>query len=126
MNIPPPPASILETPFQAEIVKLARLFGWRVMHVNDSRREVVDRRRGISFLVGDEDAKGWPDLVLAHPRWHVVAVRELKTNKGRVDPKQREWVELLTACGIDAAIWRPRHWDELIVPFLTTRRAAAA
>lgn len=124
MNIPPPPPGILETPFQAEIVRLARLFGWRVMHVNDSRKEVIDRKRGVSFLVGDEDAKGWPDLVLAHPRWHVFAVRELKTNKGRTSPAQREWLTLLTLCGIDAGEWRPRDWDE-IVSFLTTRRRAA-
>lgn len=124
MNAPPP--TVKEDEFQTEIMRLARLLHWHVFHVNDSRREVVDRRRGFAFLVGDEDTRGWPDLVLAHPRWHIFAVRELKTNKGRVTPHQRQWIEVLTESGVDVAIWRPRDWDELIVPFLTNRRALRA
>lgn len=116
-----PPVTIKEGPFQSEIIRLAQMFGWRVFHVNDSRKEV--RSRGISFLVGDEQARGWPDLALAHPRWHVFAVRELKSNTGQEAVAQREWLSLLALCGIDAAVWRPRDWDELIVPFLTKRPA---
>jgi hypothetical protein len=125
MNIPPPPPDIREDPFQAEIIKLACLFGWRIFHVSDSRREV--RGRGVSYLVGDKLAAGWPDLTLAHRRRGLFAVRELKSNTGRVEPEQREWLETLTACGVDAGIWRPRDWAELIVPFLTnTSRARRA
>lgn len=119
-----PPVDIKEAPFQTEVIRLARMLGWRVMHVNDSRREV--RLRGVSYLVGDEDAKGWPDLTLAHPRWHRLAVWELKSNTGRVTPDQKRWLETLAACGVDARVVRPRDWDDLIVPFLTKRRAIAA
>lgn len=117
-----PPKGVDEAEFQKVIVETAQLLGWHVFHVADSRREVIDRRRGLSFMVGDKLAKGWPDLALAHPRWHVFAVRELKTDKGRVTPEQKAWLELLASCGIDADLWRPRNWDESIVPFLTNRR----
>jgi hypothetical protein len=108
-----------EDEFQSTIIDTALTFGWLVFHVSDSRREVIDRRRGVSFLVGDELAKGWPDLSFAHPRWRRFAVRELKSDVGRVTPEQRRWLETLTLCGVDAGVWRPRDWDELIVPFLT-------
>jgi hypothetical protein len=110
-----------EFDLQEQIIDTALTFGWQVFHVRDSRREVIDRKRGVSFLVGDELAKGWPDLTLAHPRWRRFAVRELKSNTGRVTAEQRQWIETLTLCGVDVAIWRPRDWDALIVPFLTKR-----
>lgn len=108
-----------EAQFQKLIVETALTCGWLVFHVSDSRREVIDRKRGVSFLVGDELARGWPDLTLAHPRWRRFGVRELKTNVGKVTADQQHWLETLAACGVDVGVWRPRHWDELIVPYLT-------
>ena len=41
-----------EASLQANIVELASLLGWRVMHVGDSRRSI---------------GAGWPDLVMVRP-----------------------------------------------------------
>jgi hypothetical protein len=102
---------VKEADFHRAVVELARLLGWEVFHVQDSRREV--RRRGVSLLVGDEMARGWPDLVLAHPRWRALAVRELKTDQGRLTPAQRRWLTVLRLCGLDADVWRPRDWRQI-------------
>ncbi|MCC6312227.1 MAG: hypothetical protein IT345_15125, partial [Trueperaceae bacterium] len=60
-----------ERDFQALVVQLARLRGWRVYHTFDSRRSPA----------------GFPDLVLARPPRLVIA--ELKSEKGRVADEQR-------------------------------------
>lgn len=96
-----------EAQFQEGVIAFARLCGWRVFHVSDSRREVVDRRRGVSRMVGDELAKGWPDLVLVHPKRGLL-VRELKSDRGRLTPEQKEWLAALAAVGVDVDVWRPR------------------
>ncbi len=115
-----PPKNVSEAQFQAQIIDVAQRLGWQVFHVSDSRREV--RGRNVSFLVGDKLARGWPDLTLAHPRWRMFGVRELKTNTGRLTPVQRRWLETLAVVGVDALIWRPRDWDDLIVPYLTGKQ----
>ena len=80
---------VSERDFQASIVDLARLCGWRVVHFHDSRREVGGE------MVGDSDAKGWPDLTLIRDR---ILYREVKTEKGRVTKSQdRMLVSLLAA-----------------------------
>ena len=39
---------------------------------------------------------------------------ELKTDTGRVSKAQEEWIAALDVVpGIDAVIWRPRHWASL-------------
>lgn len=100
-----------EADFQAAVIALARLLGWEVFHLADARREV--RRRGERRLVGDRMAAGWPDLVLAHPRWGVLAARELKADRGRLTAAQRRWLQVLAACGVDVGVWRPRDWREV-------------
>lgn len=106
----------------------AQLNGWRVFHVSDSRREVIDRRQGVSRLVGDELAKGWPDLVLVHPRRGLLLVRELKSDRGRVRPEQKEWLEALRAVGVDADVWRPRDLPEIeaVLGFKRRKESEAA
>ena len=93
-----------ERDFQASIVDLARLCGWRVVHFHDSRREVGGE------LVGDSDAKGWPDLTLIRDR---ILYREVKTEKGRVTKSQDRMIVSLLAAGGDAKVWRPSDWDEI-------------
>ena len=88
--------SILEKPFQDGVLKLARFHGFTLRyHTHDSRRS----------------APGFPDLVLVNTRTGRVLFRELKTNKGRVSPEQQEWLDGLTACGMDAGAWRPNDLD---------------
>jgi hypothetical protein len=82
----------LESSFQAGVVKLARLLGWRVMFVRDSRGS----------------PEGWPDLVLC--RDATLLFRELKTDTGRLTSEQRAWGDVLQRAGCDWAVWRPSDW----------------
>ncbi len=51
---------------------------------------------------------GWPDLVVKAPRGRAgVMFRELKREKQRPTPAQQEWLDALTADGMDAGVWRP-------------------
>ena len=90
MTAPPP---ITEKAFQAQIVQLALLTGWKVYHTHDSRRS----------------EPGFPDLVLVRPRQ--VIFLEVKTAKGRISKAQEEWMQLLRTTGNIAAIVRPADWD---------------
>lgn len=85
-----------EKDFQAGVLKLAQFHGFSLRyHVFDSRRS----------------APGFPDLVLVNTRIGRILWRELKTNKGRVSPDQQAWLDGLTACGMDASVWRPNDLD---------------
>lgn len=88
---------LYEREFMAQVVKLARLCGWLVYHTHDSRRS----------------ERGFPDLVLAHPRRRLVWFVELKTDRGDYRPGQREWLEALRQAGAFAQVWRPRDWDSI-------------
>ena len=94
---------ISEADFQQAVIELARACGWKVAHFHDSRRQVGGK------LVGDIDAKGWPDLVLA--RRDVVLFRELKSSKGKVTTDQWDWLVALADGGEDVLIWAPDNWD---------------
>ncbi len=51
---------------------------------------------------------GFPDVVICGP--HGVLFRELKAERGRLSPDQREWLDKLRQAGADAAVWRPDAW----------------
>jgi hypothetical protein len=57
---------------------------------------------------------GFPDLVLVRPP-RVMFV-ELKSERGRASPSQREWLDRLSRCesAPEVGIWRPRDFDELV------------
>jgi len=90
------PENINERTFQAAIVELARLAGWRTYHTFDSRRS----------------ESGFPDLCMTRGG-RLLAV-ELKAMKGKVSLAQREWLAALASCpGVEVHIWRPGDWDEI-------------
>ena len=78
-----------EREWQAQVVEAATLTRWRHYHAYDSRRS----------------DPGWPDLVLA--RAPELLMVELKTDTGRLSRAQREWMQVLTACGVECHVWRP-------------------
>ena len=82
-----------EKSFQASVVQLARLLGWRVFYVRNSRGS----------------PGGWPDLVMAKDR---VLYRELKVD-GRLTAEQAEWGDVLTRAGCDWRVWTPDDWPEI-------------
>ena len=83
-----------EKEFQAQVVQLARLLGWRVYHTHDSRRSPA----------------GFPDLVLVR---NCILFVELKTDCGTVKLEPTEWIEAIVAAGGTAAIWRPKDWKQI-------------
>ncbi len=92
------PSNILEDPFRAQVIELAQWQGWHVQAVRPARTADGWRTPIIGHV-------GAPDLLLA--RRGVVALRELKTEKGDFRPGQEEWLEELGEYG---GVWRPRDW----------------
>lgn len=96
-------AACSEKDFQAAVIDLARLCGWKVYHTHDSRRSPC----------------GFPDLFLV--RGDRVVVLELKTMHGRLTDDQRAWLDALKRAGIDAWLVRPSDWEWIVA---TLRRDA--
>lgn len=99
-------AAILHTErsYQSAIVDLAHHFGWHVHHGLPAQiRPGVWR----THVMGDT---GFPDLVLAHPRYGVLFV-EIKTVRGRLSDGQKSWLEALRSGGAEAHVWRPEDWS---------------
>jgi hypothetical protein len=85
------PDAMSEKELQALVVRAAQLLAWLVYHTHDSRRS----------------QRGYPDLCLVKDR---VLFRELKTDRGRLTPAQRVWLERLGRAGADVGVWRPESW----------------
>ena len=85
-----------ERDFQAQIIDLAHLQGWRIYHTRDSRRS----------------EPGFPDLVLVRGRCCIFA--EVKTESGKVTSEQREWLDALSGVHEHSTIiWRPGDWPDI-------------
>lgn len=96
--------AIPERDFQAQVLDIARLFGWRLYHALDSR--------------GSEP--GFPDCVLVKDGRLIFA--ELKTELGAVEPDQQAWLDDLGQVkGVEVHLWRPRDLDAIET---TLRRSA--
>ena len=80
-----------EAQLQTVVVGLARMLRFLVYHTRDSR--------------GSD--KGFPDLVMVRERTIYV---ELKSEKGKLTPEQREWIAALKAAGEEVYVWRPAEW----------------
>jgi hypothetical protein len=92
---------VTEREFEAAVVDVARLFGWRVAHFRPAQTQ-KGWRTPVSY-----DGKGWPDLVLVRER---VVYVELKGHGGRVSNEQREWLQALVDAGQEAYCWYPSDW----------------
>lgn len=120
---------LTEHAWQAQVIGLARLYGWRIFHAVDNRPA---GRTGRPQRLAAPEGKGYPDLTLIKvPR---LVVAELKTRTGRLGPGQQEWIAAFHQLGeaieseltygmealnrtedpsVEAYIWRPADWDEV-------------
>ena len=96
--------AVSEKELQTRVIEFARLYGWRVAHFHDSRRQV---KPGV--FVGDKDAVGFPDLVLVRPPRLMVV--ELKRELGKLTDEQQAWIGDLQACGVEVHVVRPSSED---------------
>lgn len=81
-----------EKGFQAAVVELATLLGWRSYHTHDSRRSEA----------------GYPDLTLV--RGSRLLFVELKTARGVVSAAQWIWLGALARTCAEVYVWRPGEW----------------
>lgn len=91
------PRAMTEKQLQKAVLQLAGILGWRTYHTYDSRRS----------------QPGFPDLVMLKARRTLYV--ELKTERGRVRPEQRAWLDELAAAGNEVYLWRPVDWSAGIV-----------
>lgn len=89
-----------EQEFQNEVTDLADKNGWLWFHHPYECGEVVRR--------------GWPDLILVHPRRKLLLFRELKWERRKLEPAQSTFLHALQAVGADAKVWRPKDRDEIV------------
>ena len=88
---------ITEKAFESQVKDLARLFGWKYYHTWRSFHSPV----------------GFPDCVMI--RLSRIIFAELKSEKGKVMPKQQEWLDALEATGkVEVYLWRPSDFDEIV------------
>lgn len=100
-----------EREWQAQVVQLARLHGWRCAHF---RSVCVARRDGSTRWQTpvEADGEGFPDLLCV--KLGRIIAAELKSDTGRVTAEQRLWLQAFEAAGIPAYTWRPRDIEEVM------------
>jgi hypothetical protein len=96
-SAPPAPPAITEAAFQSAVVRVAKSYGWAVMHVHDSRRSPA----------------GFPDLLCV--RDHVCLAWELKSIDGVVTLAQQRWLEVLgQVTHVEAGVYRPEDMPTMV------------
>ena len=101
-----------EAEFSDAVVDLAHLFDWKVAHWAPARTKQGWR------TPARYDAKGFPDLVMAHPKRRLTLFVELKAGKGRLTDEQIVWGQVLTAATSDTVdtryhVWRPSDSNDI-------------
>lgn len=97
------PGRLTEAAFQRQVMRAAKLFGWKVVHY---RPAVMRSGKWATPVQGDS---GGPDLLLGKGG-RVLAV-ELKVGRNRLTDGQRAWAAEL---GSHYRHWRPEDWDSIV------------
>lgn len=86
------------------VIDACRKFGLRCAHFRPAKTE-----RGWRTAV-QGDGKGFPDLVITSG--NTVLFVELKSERGRLTPEQRDWLDDLMGVEgrVEVCIWRPADW----------------
>jgi hypothetical protein len=97
---------VKESYFQSQVIMLAKLHGWLVMHTR-----AVEIRPGV-WKTPLQGHAGFPDLVLVHPDRGLIFA-ELKSDKGKLSAMQIVWSEALTIAGQEVYLWRPKDIQDI-------------
>ncbi len=100
-----------EKEFQAQVIQLAKLHGWKVAHFR-SVRVLAASGKIIWQTPVAADGKGWPDTFMV--RGERAIAPELKVLPNKPTPDQLEWLAALNAAGIYAPVWYPSDWPEIV------------
>jgi hypothetical protein len=88
---------LTEKAWQAQVIDLAKLYGWTYYHTFLSVRSTP----------------GFPDLLLVRPPRIVIA--ELKAEGKGATAHQQRWLDLLAACpGVEVYLWRPADLPRVV------------
>jgi hypothetical protein len=94
--------------FLCAVLRLAKLCGWRSLHVRPGRTLATGWR---TPLMGS-GAVGWPDCLFV--RGNRLVICELKTEGGRLTAAQRQWLSALRQVpGVEVYEFRPRDWERI-------------
>ncbi len=89
-----------EYSFVGQILDLAHIYRWRIVHFTPAR--VGQDGAWRTPYAGD---KGFPDLILVRDGRLIIA--ECKSKRGRLRPDQIVWLEALSSvAGIEVYTWR--------------------
>lgn len=99
------PRQTPENDFMRQVIDLAKMRGWKVAHFGASVRVVGKART----FVGDKDAAGFPDLILARGERLIFA--ELKAGKGRTSEAQVGWLKALDEANAEVYLWYPKDME---------------
>lgn len=89
-----------EREFQRRVEGYARLQGWRVYSVPDSRQVKM---------------RGYPDLTMWRSNDKRLIFAELKAEKGRLRPDQEiVLADLRELEFVEVYLWRPSDWDSIV------------
>ena len=92
-----------EDQLKTAVIDLAELNGWLVYSIRRSDKAKVQGRM--------RTGKGFPDLVMVHPKRKRMMVVELKSQAGKLTPQQEVWLGAIAGVEIgDVAVWQPGHW----------------
>jgi len=94
---------VSERDFTRQVIDLARLLGWHVMHQRPAR----NARGWVTAVSGHV---GFVDLVLCR---HRVVFAELKIPPNGLTEAQAGWVEALRAAGATVEVWTPTDWPRI-------------
>lgn len=92
--------------WQAQVVDLAKMLGWKFLHV---RKSIGKGKKWATTT----NVVGWPDLFLWHPRQVRFAAVELKVGKDKPTDEQLEVLGQLGASGASTMVAYPRDLDRL-------------
>ena len=103
-----------EKDLKDRLIALAKYLGYLVHH---DLPAMNIRGRWATHVQGDT---GFPDLILVHPRGGML-VLELKTERGKVTPGQKRWMNAFERAGILSYVVRPSDM-EFITRILESHR----
>jgi len=97
-----------EAEFQSQVIDVARLRGWMVMHTKPAQI-----RPGV-WATPMQGNPGFPDLVLCRPVEGDLVFAELKKEGGRLSVGQKAWLTALRAAGAEVYVWYPDDMEAIV------------